>query len=264
MKKSFFLAFSCLFLSFAPLAMASSHDSKTLHLVADEWCPYNCEPNSQFPGYMVEIAQKTFEPMGYKIEYSIMPWEQAVKGVRDGSIDGAIAPAQSDAPDLIFSDEPLGVNSNVFFTKKDSTWEYKGISSLESVSLAVSEGYTYGKELDEYIKKNSENKSRIQTSSSDDALYENVKKIQFGHVDVMLENPNVAEYKFRLINFGDGYRIAGEVKEPAYYSNLYIGFSPKRKDAKELAAALSDSVKKMRDNGELKEILDKYNVPDWK
>lgn len=39
---------------------------EVITLVADEWCPYNCVPNSEKPGYAIEIAQEIFNKKKYK------------------------------------------------------------------------------------------------------------------------------------------------------------------------------------------------------
>ena len=43
--------------------------AKTVVLVADEWCPYNCAPNSDKPGYVVEIAELVFAEAGHTVIY---------------------------------------------------------------------------------------------------------------------------------------------------------------------------------------------------
>ena len=43
-------------------------------LRADEWCPYNCQPKSQNPGFIIEIAETVFKKAGHTIDYQVMPW----------------------------------------------------------------------------------------------------------------------------------------------------------------------------------------------
>lgn len=39
----------------------SEQTKKKVVLGADEWCPYNCTPGSNQPGYVVELAKAIFE-----------------------------------------------------------------------------------------------------------------------------------------------------------------------------------------------------------
>jgi len=40
------------------LFLISPAIADTITIRADVWCPYNCEPDSEKPGYMIEIVQK--------------------------------------------------------------------------------------------------------------------------------------------------------------------------------------------------------------
>ena len=41
----------------------------TISIRGDMWCPVNCDPKAERPGYMIEIAREVFEPKGHKIDY---------------------------------------------------------------------------------------------------------------------------------------------------------------------------------------------------
>lgn len=41
-------------------------------LRADQWCPYNCVPGSDRPGYMIEIAREVFGRAGHQIDYQAL------------------------------------------------------------------------------------------------------------------------------------------------------------------------------------------------
>lgn len=51
----------------------------TIVLVADEWPPFNTLPSGKHQGYIVDIAREIFEPLGYTIDYRIVPWTRLSK-----------------------------------------------------------------------------------------------------------------------------------------------------------------------------------------
>ena len=90
---------ACLLLvvsSFSPIS------ADTIIIGADEWCPINCEPGSERPGFLVETARAVFEKAGHNLEYVKMPWSRTLDEVRKGRINGAIGAYFQDAPDFIF------------------------------------------------------------------------------------------------------------------------------------------------------------------
>ena len=76
--------------------------AEEITIVADEWCPFNCEPNSKAPGFMIEIATEIFSKAGHSVNYSTMDWDEALTAVRKGEFKAIVGAANEDAPDSIF------------------------------------------------------------------------------------------------------------------------------------------------------------------
>jgi polar amino acid transport system substrate-binding protein len=76
--------------------------NKTMTIVADEWCPYNCKPDGEKSGFLIDIARKIFEKHGHGVVYQTMPWEQAINKTRSGDFDALVGAAPEDAPGFIF------------------------------------------------------------------------------------------------------------------------------------------------------------------
>lgn len=257
MRTTFLLACST---AVAMMFAASTAPAATITIVADEWCPYNCEPGSDEPGYMIEIAQKVLGEAGHTIEYRNMPWSRAIEEARKGKFDAIVGAAEGDAPDFQFPSSSLGVSSNVFLVKKGSAWRYTDMASLDSVSLGTIRDYSYGDELDAYIAQHEKDAKRIQVASGDAALDTNVKKLAAGRVGAIVEDRNVAEYLLADLGQQAEFESAGDLGEDA----LYIAFSPANPNGKEYARLLAEGVDKMRASGELATLLKKYGLQDWK
>ncbi len=244
--------------------MASAAHAETITMAADSWCPYNCEPESANPGYIVEVARKAFAKHDIKVEYQILPWPRAIKETSEGKHNAIIGASRNDAPDFIFPSIEQAFMRNAFYVKKGSNWRYSGIKSLDSVSLGLIRDYAYGTTLDEYIKANQNNMKRIQLASGDNALDANIKKLLAGRVGAIVEAEAVMTYKMHeQPGLKETLDFAGSV-EASIEDNLYIAFSPVIKDSQRYADILSQEMIKMRESGELTAILKSYGLQDWK
>ncbi len=230
----------------------------TITLVADDWCPINCEPSSDSPGYVVELAIKIFSDAGHQVKYQYLSWNRALAQVRAGKFNGAIAATPEELPEGIFPIEELGYYGNYFIQNKGSEWHYTSVDSLAEVDLAVIQGYNYGENLNEYIKANP---TKITDMGGNDVVRRNLGMLMKGRVDVYLEDRNIAFYTAKNMGILDEIEVAGTEGTPIA---LYIGFSPAIKQSKQYAQILSEGMRRLRKNGQLKKILDKYSVLDWK
>lgn len=235
---------------------------ETITLVADEWCPYNCAPNGEKKGFMVEIATQAFAKHGIKVSYKTLPWSRAINDVRNLKYTAIIGSSYDDAPDFIFPKLSQGKIRNAFFVEKDSKWKYTGKDSLKTISLGVIADYSYNEEIDAYIKENAKNPRLVQIVAGDKALNNNVLKLLEGRIHALLEDESVMNNYLSDFTEASSIRIAGYLPETRS-DNIYIAFSPKEPKAKEYAEILATETKKMRKNGELKKILVRYGVLDW-
>jgi polar amino acid transport system substrate-binding protein len=245
-------------LAFA-IAVSAPTAAATLTIVADEWCPYNCAPGSDKPGYMIEIARRVLGDAGHEIDYRNMPWSRAIEEARAGRFDAIVGAAQGDAPDFVFPEHRLGISANVFVVKRDSAWRFDGLASLEGRSLGIIRDYSYGDPLDDYIAQHERDAGRIQIASGDTALDTNFRKLEAGRIDVLVEDRNVVEQFLVGSGQAERFEIVGDLGD----DDLFIAFSPATEGADELARLLGEGVQQLRASGELAAILARYAVRDW-
>jgi polar amino acid transport system substrate-binding protein len=246
----------------APVSAAAAVPQETITITADVWCPYNCDPTSEHPGFMIEMAQKAFAKHGINIQYIVQPWTRAIEETRQGKYTAIVGAAVRDAPDFVFPEKTEGKIQNVFYIKKGKKWRYTGIDSLKDVSLGVIADYSYNTALDEYVAAHKTDPKHIQVIAGDDALNINFKKLLAGRIDSYVEGEFVAQYYIAQHKISDQIEEAGR-SPPSVDDQLYIAFGPENKKAKEYAAILSEEIKAMRADGELEKLLAVYNIRDW-
>lgn len=232
----------------------------TIKLVADNWMPYNGDGKSE-TGYMLDIAQKVFGDAGYTVVFEAMPWARAIDTVRKGSYDGIVGAAVNDAPDFVFPKNELAIVDTEFFVKKGTAWRYDGIQSLAKIRLAVIKDYSYNTDLDKYIADNAAAKDKLDIGFGDDVLESNFQKLMSGRVDVVTDGGAVLKYTAGKMGIA-GQVVSAGIGDPG--SKTYIAFSPVGKSSKDYAQILSDGIDRLRKSGELKKILAKYGLTDWK
>jgi len=242
------------------LAMPPTVAAETITVRADEWCPYTCQPHSDKPGFLIEIAQSLFEKKGYVIDYQVMPWARAILETREGQYHSIAGAFKEDAPDFIFPENELAISVSALFAKQEKSWKFKDVSSLESIVVGVIRDYSYGEQLDQYIEKHKKDTRKIQIVSGDNALELNIKKLILGRIDVFPEDSSVVSYY--LANHPQQEKIVniGAVSN----DKIYIAFSPHLPVSRKYAQILSDGIKEIRMSGKLQEILTKYDLKDWK
>jgi polar amino acid transport system substrate-binding protein len=233
--------------------------TETLTIAADPWLPYTGDLKKGKQGYLIEIAKAVFEAEGIQVEYKTLPWTRSVEEARKGTLHAIAGAYKSDAPDFIFSEKPQGISIEYFYAMKGKPWKFKGIPSLESISLGVTNGYSYGDEMDAYIQKNASNPKRIQSVSGDDTLYQNLMKLQKGRIDVLLEGKNIVDYLLKDRNINLELETVGMNGS----HEVYIAFSPKNPKSPTYAKMLDRGIEPLRSSGKLKTILDSYSVVDW-
>ncbi len=234
--------------------------AETISFRADPWMPYTGDPASDHPGYCIELIKAVFEPEGYAVDYQAMPWARDVRDVQSGEINAIVGASHTDCPQCIFPQKPVGMIQNFFYVKKGSSWVFKGVSSLKGLRLGVIDGYSYDDGvLDAYIKDGKA--PDIQKATGDTALMTNIKKLDAGRLDVVVENNYV--FSSGVTGLGlpsDGFIVAGQANE---FQDIFIAFAPGKINSGVYMKIWDKGIAKLRGSGKLASILARYSLPDW-
>lgn len=256
--KNTLLSISFILASLLLLPLQST--AEDISLVADAWCPYSCNPvEDEADGFMVEIAQEIFKQAGIDVHYSIMPWSRAIRMTREGVESGIVGAIEDEMPGMIFPDNEQAMSTMILLGKKGIPWRYTGMDSLRKLRIAVVKDYSYGKEMDAYIKENRDTK-RVVVSMGDSPLAMNLKMLEYDRVDVIAVDRDAYRYYAHNKALGGEYVELGDID----VAPLYIAFSPNNPKSAYYRKLLSDGMSKLRASGKLAEILAGYGLKDWK
>ena len=235
-------------------------ENETIVIGADIWCPVNCEPNSDHPGYMIEIAEKIFKDKTIKVEYRVMPWARAIFEAEKGKIHAIVGAFKGEAPHFIYPQEELGLIGNSFFTHVYNLWHFQGVDSLESIILATIKGYDYGDTVNQYVSNKEYASNIVEITGNKNVLSRSMSMLIANRVDVIVESDVVFWYQAKKENLIDSVKFAGQASAPR---KVYIAFAPNSEMSKKYAKILSDGVVNLRASGELEKIMSKYGLQDW-
>ena len=237
---------------------SSELNSDEITIVADEWLPYNGSPNSDNPGYGIEISTIIFEEVGHTVTYITMPWNRAVQSTRNGDYNAVIGALHEDTPDFLFPEEEFGYSINGFFVSATSNWKFYDLNSLLDQRIGIIKSYSYGEELDFFLQNHTDNTEIIYGENS---LEKNIRKLLFGRIDVVIEDRNVINLKLKEMGITKEITLAGLYDKG---ENVYVSFSPVNPKSSEYTQIFSQGIRKLKDSGELAVILNKYGVVYWK
>ena len=232
---------------------------KTISVATTEWCPLLCLSNPQKPGVMLEILQKAFPAQDYKIEVRTIEWTKAIEETRAGKHSMIAGGFHSDSPDFFFPNEGQGAIRECFYTPRKSNWFFSDVASLDAVTkMGTGEGYTYDEPLNGWLKANP---AKNMATGGDDPFLTNLGKMEKGEIDVLQEADNIVQWHLVNAKTPPDIRQAGCQGKP---KEVYFAFSPAIPESQAMAQKLNATTAEMRQSGELKKILAKYNLYDWK
>ncbi len=241
------------------IAGTAAH-AATISLRADPWCPYNCRPEAERPGYLIELARAVFEALGHRIDYRTLGWKRTIEAVRRGEVDGLVGAGVEDAPDLVFPDEPAGVAVPVIAVRRGEAFAFTGPDSLEGRVIGAILGYEFGGPVEDHLRRHARDPRRVQWVSGTDGAVQNLRKLLAGRIDGALDDRAVLAHYARELGLGD----AVEFVELGVRQPIGLAFSPRRPEAAGYAQAFAEGIRRLRASGELARILARYGLVDWR
>lgn len=226
---------------------------------SDPWMPYVGTTGEKREGYVVDLLREVYRPLGYNVRLVNKPWTRCIEEVRAGKMNGLTQSDRREAPDFIFSSEPIGSTRPTFFARAGSDWKFEGVESLWKIRLGAIQTYTYERAVDEYIRLNADS-GRVLLVHGNDALTRLATALQAGRIDAFVENRVVGLYLLREMGGApDAYRLAGEA--PGLL--MYLPLSPILPELPALAQFFDKRIRELRTSGRLASILSEYGTEDW-
>ncbi len=237
------------------LVAATPSVADTIVLRADPWCPYNCEPESERPGYMVELATEALALFGHTVVYETVSWARGLQQAAEGEIDGVIGAVPEEVPGFVLG-PALGTYSEVLVFRAGEGRPVVQPSDLEGLRIGAINGYEHSDNVMTHIEDNRDDRTVVQFASGDDALTTNLRKLLAGRIDVVAESMAVVEYMAAEM----GIRQDLDLIADSDSGDIFIAFSPARDGSGTYAGQLHEGMERLRASGRYAEILSQYGI----
>ena len=227
------------------LLCTSLAQADTITAAGDPWPPF-LDPEHAKQGVAVEIVTAALASQGHTLKFSFMPWQRALDGVKDGSIDilvGAWHTQEREAY-LMFGDAYLS-NDLKFIKRKGDSFAYTGIDSLKGKNIGTVRGYGYG---DEFA-----NATHFKKQEAAE-LMPSILKLAGGRIDLTLEDEVVAR---SMISKKDPALLEQlEFVDPPLSSNpLHIATGQKNANKTKIIDAFNKGLAAIKADGTFDDIL---------
>ena len=239
----------------ASIVLSTPINADVIELRADEWCPYNCTPGSERPGYMIELAREALGLFGHQLNYETMNWPRSIQFARTGRINGIVGAVPDEAPDLLFG-PALGAYRDVVAFRVGEVVDIYSESAIEGLRVGAINGYDYGGPISAHIEKHKDNPAIIQFASGDQALENNLRKLAAGRLDAVAEVHDVLVHTINSLGMNDEF----EIFMAEEFDEVYIAFSPELASSEVYIAQLAEGLARLRSSGRYAEILSHYGL----
>lgn len=225
--------------------------SNIVRLGTLEWPPY-IGTNLPNNGYVFEVVQQAFEKEGLKVEIEFYPFARLFPLIDLGELDGYFPEYWNEELSKVYDySEPFQGGNLGFMKLKDRDFSFQvetnmqDFHALKHLKIGVVRGYTNTSAFD------SANYLQKEATYGD---INNLKKLLFRRVDLILIDPNVANYLIET--HLHEHKTQFQYLEPSLeYKPLYVCF--RKTDNKIFLKKFNQGLKQLELNGDLQKILEK-------
>jgi polar amino acid transport system substrate-binding protein len=241
---------------------------KKIVLGSDLWCPYNCEPGSALPGYVVEMARAIFEKRGYEVEYTMIEYEQAMTDALRGRITAVIGLDRREGEKVEKQEDPsgslkfqyprssIGRSASHLFVVKANSWRFNPDNPDASLAeLGGKVGIVKGYACDLREKLLAAN--MLVEVGGTEPLNVLLARLREGRIKAVIDDRNVIMYAAGRLGWALMIHEAGIAEEA---TDLNLAFCA---ECKNEADIFDQGLAELRASGELEKILLKYAIRDW-
>jgi polar amino acid transport system substrate-binding protein len=138
------ISLTCAILAvFLVLALTACSDTsfthRTLHILTEEFPPFNYSENGQISGQSTEIVRAISEKTGEKPGFEILPWSQAYDQAQKEDLTALYSISRLAERETLFKwVGPIGNEDNCFYVRRDSNSSVKNLDEAKKAgSIAV-------------------------------------------------------------------------------------------------------------------------------
>lgn len=247
-------------LFFSQLSLANE-----LVFVGQDYPPFNWIEKEQLNGGMYELVQQACKKLNQTCKFQIMPLARGLKMMEDGFVDGVLSLSpNSDREAYSNFSQALIASSIIYFakaskttddakysSKKSSLNKVKNLNDLQGYSVGVIRGSSSAKTVLKH--KQSVPQLTVIEESTNEILVKKIENDRYGAKAAIAGSEDV----IRFVATQNNVKLTPLINVDS--QTFMVAFSKKRIST-ELFKDFKKVFSKMKQNGEVKKILDKYSL----
>ncbi|WP_165495741.1 substrate-binding periplasmic protein [Marinobacter halodurans] len=218
-----------------------------------DYPPFYYTREGHLTGISVDVINYLADKLNLRIVYQRLSWPRVLQSLERGHVDlvTTFYYTPERARDVIYVQEPHATEVNAFFTRMDSKLTFDGdLHELEGHMIGVIRGYTYGLAFDD-----------ADFLHKDPVLDERtlVRMVVGGRFNVAIGNPFAIRLEARRQGVEDQIRL---IDPPVDLSPIYMAISRQYPDARALADAFTDTIRRLKASPYYDELLRRYDLDE--
>ncbi|WP_415906593.1 substrate-binding periplasmic protein [Neptuniibacter sp. QD72_48] len=241
----------CLFLLFSVNAI-----SDKLTISVQDFPPFTTVEQGKITGPFVEIVEKISVHSEIEIEILLHPNRRSKALLKEGYVNANFPLGWNEERDKwLYWSLPLMSTEYGFFTRTNEDKEYNSIELFSGLKVGV-----FGPSNTSYSLERLSNKLEeqglepINVKMLPNSNGQNLKKLVAKRIDAVYLNRDLGEYQIKELEI-----VGAEYLLGVEQINYFIGFS-KENTSKELVDKFNESIRYLKDKGEISMILSTYKI----
>lgn len=246
--------------------MATFSHAETLKVCYDQWPPMTMFPSeeSSSRGVVIDMLNEIYTPKGYELKFYEVPLARGLAMVADGLCDmlPEYLPSQNAEDKFEYGREKTFAYTTAFVIRRDDSWRYDGIQSIEGKRVATGPGWDYSSvsvDYQNYLDA-PENSRLVEVIAGDDDVVDRVfQMIVKNRVDLYADNELVLQYVMNRLELQDDLEIVRPGLEKKLVEMPIFSKTIPDEKRQELIRIWNEGRLSLKGEKE-KELLNKYNV----
>ena len=242
------------------IAPGRAYAGASLSLVTVEFPPFAfTDPGGRLVGANTETVRDALTRIGFEPAIDSLPSKRAQRMTAEGTYAALFPVTKSKSRDryCIYS-APIAHIADVFFKRKSDAISWENLEDLDRYTVGATDGYNYAAV---FLDAAADGHLKVDWITSSSPELQHLRKLAKGRIDLAICERSVCSHLLKkhrpeLDSIDFVSRHIGPVR------SFHVCFSRRHPDAGDLARDFDRAIIRMRGEGRVDEILDRYGVID--
>lgn len=180
------------FAAFILMPLNGFAEQPMIDVATSHYPPYEYLSDGEVVGHHTDIIRRVLSEMGYRANIHMLPWARAEKLAKTGEIDMLYSLTFSETRQrFYFFTNPIGSARDVFFKRRDRSFEWQTLDDLSGLNFGLSAAYSYQPEFMSWLSSGNALTTRI---SHEQPELTGLRMVGLGRIDLFICELSVCEY----------------------------------------------------------------------